>query len=142
MLTDNAGVAEALDRALVGFLTTVDPSGQPQTSTVWFLREGDDLIVYNLPETRRLFNISGNDRVAFTLRADRHGNGSVTLEGRAFVDPDLPRLDHHQTYLDKYREAIASIGYTPERLGDEYRAGLRVRVTRVRSFGLRHIGDD
>jgi hypothetical protein len=39
-----------MDREIIGFLTAVAPSGQPQTSPVWYIRDGDRLVVYNRPD--------------------------------------------------------------------------------------------
>ena len=45
MLTSNTALAEALDSAIIGFLTAVDGRGQPQTTPVWYIRDGGDLVV-------------------------------------------------------------------------------------------------
>jgi PPOX class probable F420-dependent enzyme len=139
MLTEKAGVAEALDSALVGFLTTVTSDGQPQTSTVWFHRQGEDLIVYSRPDSPRMRNLEANHRVAFNLRADPSGSGVLSIEGQALVEPQLPPADSLPGYVEKYLEAIESLGYTPATFAAEYSSGIRIEVTRLRAFGVRHL---
>lgn len=136
MLSEDPRLATALDRDLIGFLTAVDAGGQPQTSPVWFLRDGARLIVYNRPSTARLTSIALNPKVAFNLRADRLGRGAVTLEGVASAAPDLPPAREVPEYIVKYGEEIARLGWTPESFSDEYSVGIRLEVTRVRSWGL------
>jgi PPOX class probable F420-dependent enzyme len=139
MITTHDGVAEALDLAHIGFLTAVDSTGQPQTSPVWFLRTGEDLIVYNRPVSPRLASIAANPKVAVTLRADRRGDGMLTLEGRAAVDPALPPADAIEAYIDKYADGIESIGSNPPQFAAEYSVGIRIEVTRVRVFGIEEV---
>ncbi|MFZ0012710.1 MAG: pyridoxamine 5'-phosphate oxidase family protein [Acidimicrobiia bacterium] len=135
MLSNDTRLARILDRELIGFLTAVDGSGQPQTAPVWFLRDGDDLVVYNRATTPRLSALGSNPRVAFTLRGDLRARGVVTLEGRATVD-DLPPALELPGYLDKYRAEIERLGWTPETFSEDYAVGIRVVVTRVRAWGL------
>jgi PPOX class probable F420-dependent enzyme len=136
MLADNDTLARILDRELIGFLTAVDGSGQPQTSPVWFMRDDDDIVVYNKPDTPRFASIAHNPKVAFTLRGDRRGTGMVSLEGVASRDEGLPPAIDFPGYVEKYLREIESLGWTPEVFAGEYRAGLRIVVTRVRAFGL------
>ena len=68
MLTDNPALVNLLDEELIGFLTAVSPDGQPQASPVWYLRDGEDIVVYNRPSSPRLVSIAANPKVAFNLR--------------------------------------------------------------------------
>lgn len=136
MLSDDPRIARALDDALIGFVTAVNRAGQPQTSPVWFLREGDELIVYNKAETPRLASIAGNSRIAFTLRGDPKARGGLSLEGRAVEAPDLGPSHELPAYVEKYRGEMERIGWTPETFHDDYPVPIRITVTRVRSWGL------
>jgi PPOX class probable F420-dependent enzyme len=139
MLSSRPGLNEAIDRALIGFLTAVNDAGQPQASPVWFLRDGDDVIVYNKPVAKRLESIASNPRVAFSLRGDREGHAGVTLEGMAVVEESLPPAHLFPGYVDKYASEIANLGWTPESFAADYSVGVRVSVTRVRAFGLERL---
>ena len=46
-------VVAHLDQDLVGWLTTVNAQHQPQSSAIWFLRDGDDIIVDSRPGATR-----------------------------------------------------------------------------------------
>ena len=136
MLTSNAGLAEALDSAIIGFLTAVNGRGQPQTSPIWYIRDGEDLVVYNRPTAARLRNIADNNRVAFNLRADRGAKSGISLEGTAVVDSNLPPAVDFPGYVERYGEEIAGLGWTPESFSTDYSVGLRITVTRVRNWGV------
>jgi PPOX class probable F420-dependent enzyme len=139
MLTTNPKVIEALDLAEVAFLTAVNAEGQPQTSPVWFLREGDELVVYNRPISPRLQSLESNPRVALTLRGDRQGNGLLTIEGTAAVDEGLLPADQVPEYVDKYDAGIRRLGWTPDVFAAEYSVGVRIQVTRVRAWGMSQV---
>jgi PPOX class probable F420-dependent enzyme len=136
VLTANPRVADALDAASIGFLTAVNLSGQPQTSPVWFLRDGDDLIVYSRPGTPRIASIAANPKVDLTLRGDRHGNGRLTVEGHAAVDPTLAPAHEFPGYLEKYGERLTENDWAPEGFAADYSVGIRIEPTRVISWGL------
>ncbi len=139
MLTERPEVCSALDKAEVCHLTAVSPEGQPQTTPVWFLRDGDDLIVYNKPTSPRLASIAANDRVSAVLRGDVAADGAVIIEGRARVDESLPSPEAWPEYLDKYESAIMKLGWTPEQFAEGYSVGIRIVPTRVRAWGVDHV---
>ncbi len=139
MLTSNTALAEALDSAIIGFLTAVDGRGQPQTSPVWYIRDGEDLVVYNRPTAARLRSIANNNRVAFNLRADHAARSGISLEGTAVVDSDLRPAVDFPGYADRYGEEIADLGWTPESFSTDYSVGLRITVTRVRNWGVERL---
>jgi PPOX class probable F420-dependent enzyme len=134
MFENRPEIATQMDDDLVGWLTTVTESGQPQSSVVWFLRDGDDLLVYSKPDATKLANIAVNPRVAFNLRGDELGDTMATFEGtaEAVESPTPPHRD--PAYLDKYREQISRLGWTPQQFADDYSALIRITIDRIRSW--------
>jgi len=136
MVTDQPTLAKILDHDLIGLLTAVDGEGQPQTSPVWFVRDGEDIVVYNKPDTPRLGSIAANPKVSLSLRGDRRGRGAVLIEGIATSEPDLPPAQDFPGYVDKYGREIDRLGWTPESFSSDYSAGIRITPTRTRAWGL------
>lgn len=139
MLTDNPKATSILDRDLIGFLTAVNRSGQPQTAPVWFWRDGDDIVVYNRPESPRLESIAANPRVSLSVRGDLRATGALILEGTAEVG-GLPPAHELPPYVDKYEREIERLGWTPASFSEMYSVGLRITVTRVWAWGLDALG--
>ena len=135
MLTDNAKVAAILDRDLIGFLTAVNESGQPQTAPVWFWRDGNDLVVYNRPTSPRLASITANPKVSFSVRGDIRAAGALILEGTAAIG-GLPSAVDLPEYVAKYEGEIERLGWTPSTFSEMYSEGVRITVTRVWAWGL------
>jgi PPOX class probable F420-dependent enzyme len=133
MLTSRPGLIDKLGDELIGWLTTVSPDGQPQSSPVWFLVDGEDLLVYSQPETGKLRNIGSNPKVAFNLRSDPKGADVVTMEGLATIEPNAPMAHEIPEYVGKYSDLISSYGWTPESFATSYSVRIRIELTRVRS---------
>lgn len=135
VMVDLERVAGELDRDLVGWLTTVTPSGQPQSSIVWFLKDRNDLLIYSRPDTAKLRNIASNPRVSFLLHSDRYGHSVITMEGEAAIVNDPVPASDVPEYVAKYRERMDEYRWTPESFAADYSVLIRVTVTRLRATG-------
>ncbi len=122
---------ERLRTAPVIWLTTVNAEGQPQSSPVWFLWDGESFLLYSRPGGK-VQNIAANPRVALHLNDNGTGGDIITLEGTAAIAGDAQPADRNVSYLEKYREGIARLGMTPERFAATYRVAIRVTPTRFR----------
>ena len=124
------------DRSLrseqVAWLTTVRADGQPQSSPVWFLWDGSTFLVYSQPGAPKVGNVAANPKVSLHLNDDGAGEGVVSFEGAATVEPETPRADRVEAYLAKYQAAIAALGYEAGPFARTYSTAIRVRPTRVR----------
>ncbi len=125
-------VAQRLDAELIAWLTTVRSDGQPQSSPVWFLREGDEILVYSLAGTPRTRNIARNPRVSIHLDSDGRGGRIVTIEAVARIVPDAPPASEVPAYMAKYQALLDDSGWTAEYFSAEYPVAIRIQPTRVR----------
>jgi PPOX class probable F420-dependent enzyme len=125
-------VARRLRDETVGWLTTVGPDGTPQPSPIWFLWDGETVLIYSQPNTPKLRNIGRNPRVALNLDGDGRGGDIVILTGEARVDGTAPGAADHAAYLEKYRQGIERIGMTPEQFAGSYSVPIRMTPTRLR----------
>ncbi len=130
----NPQAEQRLRDELIIWLTTVSPSGQPQTSPVWFLWNGEEFLIYSLPGTARPRNIVDSPRVSLNLDGDGQGGAVVTIEGMALVDLDAPASTEVPAYAAKYRQKIAGHGWTPESFAADYPIPIRIIPTRTRSW--------
>jgi PPOX class probable F420-dependent enzyme len=115
------------------WLTTVRADGQPQSSPVWFLWDGETLLVFSQPDAQKIRNLAGNPRVAVHLESEGTGDEVVTIDATAAVDPDVPPSDRIEEYQAKYREGIKGLGWTPARLARDFSVAIRIRPNRVRA---------
>jgi len=127
-----ARALERLETELIGCLTTTNPDGQPQSSPIWFLWVGDEILIYSHKRAPRNGNIAERTRVAFNLDTDAGGGNVVTMEGDARIDLSAASPDENAAYLAKYRGLLDESEWTPEYFAEEYPIPVLVRPTRWR----------
>lgn len=134
ILPDSGRAAERLEREVVGWLTTVTPSGRPQSSTVWFAVHDDAIYIQSRPSAAKVANIRANGKVSFHLDGGGEGGDIVSIDGDAET-LDSPPVDLLDAYLAKYERLIRErLQTTPEALLDEYQTSVRVTPRRVRAW--------
>ncbi len=121
-----------LDRELIGWLTTIDPAGQPQTSAVWFLWQDGEILVFSGKRARRNDNLLAHPLVSFNLNSDPGGGDIVTMEGVARIDLAAGPATASAAYLAKYRVLLADYDWSVEYFAAEYPVPVLVRPTRWR----------
>lgn len=130
--TAGARALERLDKELIGWLTTIDPTGQPQASAVWFLWRDGEILVFSGKRARRNDNLAGHRLVSFNLNSDPGGGDIVTMEGEARIDLAAGPATADTAYLAKYRDLLAEYGWTAQYFAAEYPVPVLVRPTRWR----------
>jgi len=129
---DGARALRRLETDLIGWLTTVNPDGQPQASPIWFLWDGEELLIYSKTRAPRNGNIEDRPLVAFNLEAGTDGEDVVTAEGEARIVPDEPPASANPTYIAKYQGMLDAYGWTPEWFSGRYSVPIRIRAERWR----------
>ena len=127
-----AEAVRRIDEDEVVWFTTVTDRGVPAPNPVWFVRDGEDLVVQSQPSSRRVHNIDQRPVVTLHFNSDPHGGDVVVITGRATVahgrkPSSLPG------YLAKYEASITGpLGMTVAEIDATYDTEIRVRPTGVR----------
>lgn len=125
-------VDERLRAADVAWITTVNSSGQPQSSPVWFHWDGATFLVLSQPTATKVTNVVANAKVAIHLDGAAPGTTVVTVEGvAALVDITKARL---ADYVTKYGDGITRLGSDPDAYLNEFSASIVIQPTRARIF--------
>jgi PPOX class probable F420-dependent enzyme len=122
-------VSSRLESDHYGWLTTVAKSGQPVPRLVWFYRDGTDLIVYSMPNARKVRHIDAHPRVSLNLDSDGNGAGIIIVGGNAVVDEVGADPREDKAYWAKYEADAEQFGLT-DALGN-YSTRLRIGVDKV-----------
>lgn len=129
--TEAGGRAERrLREEQIIWMTTVRSDGQPQSVPVWFFWDGEKFLVYSQPGRQKLRNIERNPRVGLNLNSNVQGGDVVRVEGTAEIVEDVPPATRVPEYVEKYRDAIARIGFDPDGFARAFSMALRVTPTR------------
>ncbi len=124
--------AARLSEETIVWLTTVNPKGQPQSSPVWFLWDGEEFLIYGSKTGPKTPNIRSNPRVGLNLDGNGRGGGVVVIEGTARIDEAGPVLSEVNDYLAKYGAMIEGNGWTPESMAQDYPHLIRVTPNKAR----------
>ena len=112
------------------WFTTISPKSAPTPNPVWFLWDGECIIVYSQPESLRVRNIQRNPQVALTLQGvDGLGNNVVIINGEAELRPGNRSIPPE--YWKKYERLLQSM--SPEEMTASYSVEIRVRPRRIRT---------
>ena len=123
-------VRERLAAAEYVWFTTVRDDGMPQPTPVWFLIEGDEFLIYSMPNAQKIRNLRANPHVALSFTEREDGETFVVVQGVArLVEEAAP---FPQAYLDKYLEPMKEINFTPDQMLREFSTRIYVTATHTR----------
>jgi len=102
---------------------------RPQSVPVWFLRQGDSLLIYSVPG-RKVDQIRARPTVHRNFYSTPTGGDIFRFTGRAEILDGHPPAAEVPDYLAKYGEHIARIGSTPARFAAHYSVVIRITLER------------
>ena len=114
------------------WLTTVGDDGVPQPNPVWFLWDGDSLLVYNRADANRVRHIRSRPRVALNFDGNGQGGDIVVLTGHAELSEGEPGCHEVPEYVAKYGERMTAIAGSPEGFSRAYPVPMRIRPLKTR----------
>jgi PPOX class probable F420-dependent enzyme len=129
-----ARVAKRLQEEGIVWLTTTSADGTPQPNPVWFLWNGDNVLIFSEPNQAKLANIGRNPRVSLNLNSNAYGGDIAVITGSAAVDPAGPSAAERDAYAAKYGEGMKSIGLTAEGFAAKYSVPIRITPEKLRGF--------
>jgi PPOX class probable F420-dependent enzyme len=116
----------------VAWLTTITDRGAPAPNPVWFVPDGEDLVVFSSPHARKVRNVEQRPTVTLHFNSDPDGGNVVVITGEAVLTHGR-RPSALRAYLDKYQASITGpLGTTVDEIDRTYNTEIRIRPTRVR----------
>jgi PPOX class probable F420-dependent enzyme len=121
-----------ITRDNVVWLTTITDRGAPAPNPVWFVPDGDDLVVFSSPHARKVHNIEQRPTVTLHFNSDPDGGDVVVITGEAVLAHGR-RPSALRAYLDKYEASITGpLATTVDEIDRTYNTEIRIRPTGVR----------
>lgn len=77
-----------LAKPLIARMATIDAQGYPHVVPVWFMLDGDDVVVFSYAKTRKVAQARANARGALTVGGDPAGTEGYLLKGDWVVEAD------------------------------------------------------
>jgi PPOX class probable F420-dependent enzyme len=107
-------------------LVTVNKDGGPQSSPIWIVRDGDDVLFATDATYRKAKNMARESRVAMTIRDEANPYRYIELRGRAKLEP---RGDYD--FVDARTQEYMNQPEYPYKSDDAEGLLVRVRVTKA-----------
>jgi PPOX class probable F420-dependent enzyme len=100
-----------LSQPVIGRFSTVTADGYPHTVPVWFLLDGDDLLVFAVANTQKVKNARANHRANLAIGGDPVGTPCYLIEGDVSVeaDPEHVIAERITRHYEAPAEAEASL---------------------------------
>ena len=119
MLTDS--IRDFLKQPLIARVTTIDPDGFPHTVPIWYIMDGDDIVIATGPTSRKIRNIRVNPKGAVTIggepknAAGRDYDPGYLFQGEFTVETDpeniwIKRIGRHYRDDNQIEQDIAEWG--------------------------------
>jgi len=134
---DDPGIQSFLASKEVLVLSTLQPDGSPLAMPMWFLPDGDSLVMISVAGLRKVDNLRRDPRVCVVAEAGTRGAEirNVTVIGRAEILPDGPeRRELAGRFLQRYHPDLERLWGARAMPAD--RVMFRIRPGRVRSRGI------
>lgn len=125
-------VERRLREETVIWLTTVRRDGTPQPSVVWFLWDGESVLMYSRPNQQKQRNIERNPKVSLNFDSDGTGGNVIIITGDAHVVADAPLATEVPEYVAKYAERVKGIGMDAASFAQAYSVAIRITPTDLR----------
>jgi PPOX class probable F420-dependent enzyme len=127
----HAHADERLRAEPIIWLATVRPDGRPHQVPVWFLWDGETILIFSEPENQKIRNLRANPQASLALEALDEGGDIVVVEGRAELLDAMASEDVLAVYGAKYARLMANMGWTLESMVARYSQAIRVSPTRL-----------
>ena len=85
-------------------ISTIEPDGRPQSSVVWYVRDGDDVLVSTVADRRKHKNMVRDPRVTLLVYDAENPYEYVEIRGRVQMTTEGGR--HHATPAGSTREIL------------------------------------
>jgi PPOX class probable F420-dependent enzyme len=125
-------VERRLREETVVWLTTVRRDGTPQPAPVWFLWDGESVLMYSHPNQQKQRNIERNPKVSLHFDSDGHGGNIIVISGEARIVADAPPATEVPEYVAKYAEPVKQIGMDAASFAQTYSLAIRITPTDLR----------
>lgn len=126
----DAHIDKRLRAELMMWLSTVRPDGRPHLVPVWFLWDGETILIFSQPNQQKLRNLQHNPNVVVALDTAGQGDDVVMIEGKAELLHD-PRVSAAlPAYAEKYRKRLELYGWSGESMAQDYSQAIRVTPTK------------
>ncbi|MBN1963282.1 MAG: pyridoxamine 5'-phosphate oxidase family protein [Anaerolineae bacterium] len=102
-----------LQKPLIARMTTIGADGYPHTVPVWFMLDGNDILIISAPDTRKVGHIRANPKGAVVIGGDPADGGGYLFKGDFSIEDDpggawMKKLTYHYEDKEQAEKDIAA----------------------------------
>ena len=128
-----AHVSERLNSDLITWFTSVRPDGRPHTVPVWFLWDGETILMFRAKNVK-VHELTQNPHVTLAFDPSNNGNDILVIEGTAELVENSDTTTALAAYARKYDALLKEMGWTAESMAPNYPYAVRVTPKRILGF--------
>lgn len=103
---------ETLQQPVIVRVSTITPAGYPHTVPVWFILDGDELVLFAERSTQKVKHARANPKGSIAIGGDPVGSPGYLIEGDFVVeeDPDwlwTRRITHHYEPAEQAEKSLS-----------------------------------
>jgi PPOX class probable F420-dependent enzyme len=123
-----------LDELHFAVVATINPDGSPQLTTIWYVREGDDLLFNTAVGRVKDRNLRRDPRLAATILSG-DGYRFLTVKGVAALDEASGQEVIHRLAV-RYHGAEQAEASMRDDFSKQRRVTIRLPISQVYSYGF------
>ncbi len=102
-----------LSKPLIARVSVIDPEGYPHTVPVWFMLDGEDIVIISARDTRKVDYLTANPKGAVVIGGEPDDGGGYLIKGDFVIEPDpddewVRRLTHRYEAPEQAEKDIAA----------------------------------
>ncbi len=123
-----------LEEVRFAVLGTVNVSGSPQLTMMWYVLDGDEIMFNTVAGRAKTSNLERDPRLSLLIHDDT-GYRYLRIDGRARMidDPKIGQADIRRLGMRYYRDE-AMVEDAVRRWSQQHRVSYRVTITRVYDY--------
>jgi len=125
----HAHIDQRLREDAIMWLGTVRPDGRPHMVVVWFLWDGESVLIFSQPN-QKVRNLRANPHVVLSLDNTRGGGDVITMIGVAELPLPGSITAAKAEYVEKYGEMMRDINLSVDEMATIYSQPIRIHVER------------
>ncbi len=123
--------AQRLGTEFVIWLTTVGSTGLAHIRPVWFVWDGEALLIYSQPNTKKLEHIAHNPNVVVHFDGGPKGLDIQVFAATAEIVANPMPATQVSAYIQKYDQEIKNLGATADQFAQAYSVAIQVKPNRL-----------
>lgn len=119
----------------VVWLSSTRPDGGPHLVPIWFLWDGESILVFSKPNAQKVRNLRADPRVMVAVGEPEAAFDVELIEAVAEVLPQPTKAILPSSFASKYRDHATRTGLSFDHFAATYSQPIRIRPTRWLGWG-------